>query len=151
MANGALAQVDPQSIISRYLAGETTTEIASSLNVTRQGLGWHLRQSAEEQWKEAQIILAFERNETAEEALNAATDALSLARAREQLKSAQWDLERLLKRLYSTAQELTGRDGGPLTVEIVRYSEGRTIDSDSKDVAAHTAKLSTPDARGNSK
>ena len=46
---------------------------------------------------------------------------LALARAREQLKSAQWDLERVLKRIFGPSAELTGKDGGPISIEIVRY------------------------------
>lgn len=128
MADGALVNIDPKPIIARYLAGETTNQIAASLGVTRQGLGWHLRQHAEEDWKDAQVILALERKDIAEERLESAQDALSLARAREQLRSAQWDLERVLKRIFGPSQEVTGKDGGPIQVEIVRY--GSTIEAE---------------------
>ena len=107
MNEGALATVEPQTIIARYLQGELTEDIAKSYGVTRQGLGYHLRKTAEEEWKEAQIILAIERKDRAEDALESAADALSLARAREQLRSAQWDLERLFSRLYGPKQEVT--------------------------------------------
>jgi hypothetical protein len=129
MPSGALATVNPANIIQRYLAGEDTESIAASLGVTRQGLGWHLRHTAEEQWKDAQVILATERKDRAEKALETAPDALSLARAREQLRAAQWDLERILKRIYGPSAELTGKDGGPLTVEIVQFA-GRTIEAE---------------------
>ena len=122
MNEGALATVEPQTIIARYLQGELTEDIAKSYGVTRQGLGYHLRKTAEEEWKEAQIILAIERKDKAEEALESAADALSLARAREQLRSAQWDLERVLKRIYGPTAQLslpTSADGTPTTLSIV--------------------------------
>ena len=58
-----------------------------------------------------------------EDELDSATDALSLARAREQLRGAQWELERVLNRIYAQKQEVTGKDGGPLQVQIVRFGE----------------------------
>lgn len=111
------------------MGGETTTQIADSLGVTRQGLGWWLRKHAEEDWRQAQIILAIERKEKAEDDLASAADALSLARAREQLRGAQWELERVFNRVYAPKQEVTGKDGGPLQVQIVRF--GQTLEGQS--------------------
>lgn len=122
MPQGALATVKPQTIIDRYLAGELTDKIAKDLDCTRQALWYHMMKHAEAEWKDAQVILALERKEKAQIAMDSATTALDLARAREQLKSAQWDLERVLKRIFGPSAEVTGKDGGPLTVEIIRYS-----------------------------
>ena len=102
-----LANVKPIDIITRYLNGESSEQIAHSLTVTRQGLAYFLRKNAEEDWREAQIIQAVERKELAEEELASCSDPLSLARAREQLRAAQWDLERLFSRLYGQKQEVT--------------------------------------------
>jgi hypothetical protein len=139
MANGALVHVKPALILQRYLAGELTSDIAKSLGVTRQGLDYHLRTHAEQDWRDAQVILAFERKHVAQEAMDVANDVLSLARAREQLKSAQWDLERLLKRLFGPSAEVTGADGGPLQVQVVRYSS-ETIEQRA-DVAVQTPEI----------
>lgn len=127
--NNNLAIVSPKTVIERYLAGERTEDIAKTYGVTRQGLGWYLRKHAEEDWKEAQVILAIERKDKAEEGLDSASDVLSLARAREQLKAAQWDLERVYHRIYGQKQELTGKDGGPIQFEIVQFS-GRQIEGE---------------------
>ena len=139
---GRLAKTDPQNVLERYMGGETTTQIAASLGVTRQGLGWWLRQHAQSEWKEAQIILAIERKEKAEDDLDAATDALSLARAREQLRGAQWELERVFHRIYAQKQEVTGKDGGPLQVQIVRF--GQTLDGESSVVDDAQCSATTP-------
>ena len=58
-----------------------------------------------------------------------ATDALSLAQAREGFKAWSWIAERREHRLYGQKQELTGKDGGPLQVQIVRF--GQVIEGES--------------------
>jgi len=56
---------------------------------------------AEEDWRQAQVLRALQRKEEAEAELDeGAADALSLARARERLRAAQWDLERVCRRIY---------------------------------------------------
>ena len=113
---GKLATIDPQALLERYIGGETGTEIAKSLGVTRQGLNWWFRQHAEEAWKEAQIVQAIEKKEKAEDDLASATDALSLACAREQLRGAQWDLERVYHRIYGAKQEVTVKNEEHITL-----------------------------------
>lgn len=54
----------------------------------------------QEEWKEAQRARALARLDRAQNQLKTAPDALSLARAREEVRAAQWELERLLRRLY---------------------------------------------------
>jgi hypothetical protein len=65
----------------------------------------------EEDWKEVQRARALARLERAQNELEVAPDALSLARARERVRSAQWELERLLRRIYGQDQvaEQAGR------------------------------------------
>ncbi len=104
---GRLANLNPQAILERYIGGETGTQIAQSLNVTRQALSWWMRVNTEEIWKQAQIVQAIELKDRAQEALALASDALALARAREELRSAQWDLERVYHRIYGAKQEVT--------------------------------------------
>ena len=84
-----------------------------------------------EEWRETQIGHAMHDFVRAKEGLESAPTAHDLARAREQARTAQFELERLLKRLYGPSQEVTGKDGGPMTVEIVRYGsqmiEGESV------------------------
>ncbi len=110
-----------QSLIRRYLDGDTMLDLAAEHNVTRPRLYQILLGHAPEQWREAQVAHAVERLEQAKKGIDASTDVLMLARARESAKIAQWELERLLKRIYGPSQEVTGKDGGPVTIEIVRY------------------------------
>lgn len=108
----ALRSADPREILTRYLSDESTKDIAATYGVTRQALGQYLLKVAEEDWKEAQVARALARKERAEDALESASDALSLARARELLKAAQWDLERVCRRIY-------GEDKAQVEVRVV--------------------------------
>ena len=99
--------LDPQEVLARYLIAETTSSIASEYGCSRKTLVAWLRNKAPEQWKHVQIIRALEKKEVGDELIESAEDALSLARARELLKSGQWDLERLDAKNYGQKQEVT--------------------------------------------
>lgn len=100
---GALAPLkaaDPKDVLNRVLNEQSTKDIAASLGVTRSALNQWLLTVAEDDWKAAQVIRAHKRKEEAEDELDTATDALSLARAEKRLRAAQWDLERVCRRIY---------------------------------------------------
>jgi predicted DNA-binding protein YlxM (UPF0122 family) len=109
----ALRDQDPKTILARYLSDESTKDIAASYGVTRQALGQYLLKHTESEWKDAQVARAIARKEQAEDNLDTigakieTADkeqrdrlTLSLAHARETLKAAQWDLERVCRRIY---------------------------------------------------
>lgn len=112
-----LKEVDPEVVLDRYLAGETSPEIAESLGVTKQALSHWLIQNAEGEWKSAQIIKALNRKDEAETLMDSASTPLDLARAREQLRGAQWDLERVCRRIY-------GQDAPPSSVVPIQINIG---------------------------
>ena len=95
-----LKDVDPKDVLERYLAEETSVEIAKSYGVTKAALSYFMLKHAEEEWKNAQVTKALIRKEKAEELMESADNPLDLARARELLKAAQWDLERVCRRIY---------------------------------------------------
>jgi hypothetical protein len=116
---GALAplkEVNPDEVLRRVLNEESTKDIAASLGVTRSALNQWLLNTAEEKWKAAQVIRAHKRKEEAEDEMDTATDALSLARARERLKAAQWDLERVCRRIYG--QDVTPDQLGRVSITL---------------------------------
>lgn len=123
-----LKHVDPKEVLERYLREESTIDIAKSLNVTRSGLNYWLLRVAETEWKDAQVLKALKRKEEAEDELDTATDTLTLARARERLKAAQWDLERVCKRIYGQDADNKGSSGISITINTV--SQGRVIDAE---------------------
>ena len=97
----------PSVVIHRYLSDERTADIAASYGVARSRLNQWLLQHAEEPWRQAQVARAITAKEQAQDDLDEAQDPLTLARARERLRGAQWDLERLLSRLFGPKQEVT--------------------------------------------
>lgn len=103
--SNALRDVEPQSIIQAIMAGERARDIAQRLECSTPAIYQHLLKYAEADWRNAQVAKALALRDKAEEDLEVASDALSLARARETLKSAQWSLERLLSRLYGDKQD----------------------------------------------
>lgn len=72
--------------------------------------------------------------------MQGASDALSLARAREQLRSAQWDLERVFSRIFGPKQELTIELTGDLG-ERLRRARERVIEGETVSNTANAALL----------
>ena len=121
--NSKLADLDPKQVIARYFHDETTQQIAESLGVHRSALHQWLIRNCEQDWRDAQVARAITALDNAKDGLEAAQDALSLARAREQLRGAQWELERLFSRLYGQPKaEININSDGPVTVQIVEFS-----------------------------
>lgn len=100
--------LDAEAILEQYLSEKTTSHIAKELGVRRKTLVAWLRATNPKRWKEVQVIRALVRKEDADEDLEErCRDALSLARTREKLRSAQFDLERLDSATWGAKQEVT--------------------------------------------
>jgi predicted transcriptional regulator len=106
-----LKKANAKEVLARVLNEESTQDIAKSFGVTRSALNQWLLETAETEWRAAQVARAYKRKEEAEDELDTATDSLSLARGRERLKAAQWDLERVCRRIYGqdVSPDLMGR------------------------------------------
>ena len=125
----ALRDADPKTILARYLSDESTKDIAKDYGVTRQALGQFLLKHAETEWKDAQVSRAIARKEQSEDEFDAiglqiaGADkderdrlTLRLSLAREKLKSAQFDLERVCRRIYG--KDEPGSGGQMLQINI---------------------------------
>ena len=125
----ALREADPKTILARYLSDESTKDIAKDFGVTRQALGQFLLRHAEADWKDAQVARAISRKEQAEDEFDsiglliAGADreererlSLRLSLARERLKSAQFDLERVCRRIYG--QDVTPDQLGRVSITL---------------------------------
>jgi hypothetical protein len=96
-----------QEVIARYLHGEQVAEMAHEFSTSDVTLYALLLRDHEIEWKDAQTARALARLERENRKLEEAPDPLSLARARELVRSAQWELERLLNRIFGPKQEVT--------------------------------------------
>lgn len=107
-----------QEVIRRVVNDERTEVIAKDMGLSRSALNMALLEYAEEDWKRAQVaraqsrfdrardirerMLALHKLDATEEdvknGIACTTEMLTLARDEE--KSAQWELERLCRRIY---------------------------------------------------
>ena len=111
---------DPKPVLVRYLQGEELAEIAESYGVHPKALNYHLlKENVREAWRKAQVAVSLAEKQEAEKVVRDAPDSLSLGRAREMLRSKQWDLERLEARLFGVKQELTVTTSPVLNIQIV--------------------------------
>ena len=108
-------------VMDRYMLGEQVADMAMEYETSDVTIYALLLREHEVEWKEAQCARALAKKERLEKdvmearaAMRGAPDALSLARERDRakaseilLRSAQWELERLLKRLYGQDQTIT--------------------------------------------
>jgi len=112
------AWFDAREILTKYISGQRTDAIAAELGVNRELLAYHLLTKATEDWKEAQVIRDLRRKEEAEDAIDNAKDLLELTRAEKKLKSAQWSLERVCRRIYGDTSPKEPGEGVSIVLNI---------------------------------
>lgn len=126
-------------VADRYLDGESMQDIADQYGVTRTRLYQIMLQADPETWRASQAPHALTDYEDSVKGIKEASDGLSLARARELNRAAQFRLEVLLRRLYGRDQASFAINAqGHVSVQIVNYADAsdatpqqmqRTIDS----------------------
>lgn len=115
----------PATVLERYLSDEKTSEIALSYGISRSRLHQWLLEHAEDSWRKAQVARAITGLENAKDMLQEASDPLELARARELLRSSQWELERLFSRLFGQKQEVNVTGQITIGVALADISKAR--------------------------
>ena len=113
--------LDPDAVLQQYLSESTTAHIASQYGLSRKALTRWLRQQRPNEWREIQALRAFCTKEDAQTGLTIAPDALSLSRARELLRSAQFDLQ-ALDPDWRPKQELSGNLQPIMNITVVSSS-----------------------------
>lgn len=92
-----------RDVLVRALNGETQASIAAGIGVHQTALSQALLRYCEDEWREVQVARAWTNVEQAEEAfadIEKTPDMTAIIRAEKRLKSAQWQLERLHRRLF---------------------------------------------------
>jgi hypothetical protein len=114
-----------QQTLERYLKGEEIRAISEDFGWSHYTVYSLLFQLCEDAWRDAQVSRAMARHADAlaeldgiKTKINDATNVLEVAKQREllkvaevRLKSAQWELERLLRRLYGDSVPQPGGQG----------------------------------------
>lgn len=144
-----LANVDPQAVLARFIGEEPTKDIAKSLGVSRPALTSWLIKVAEEDWKDAQVVRAIEKKEKAEDEIEgialklkseehppsgAEIQALGLLHkvSESQLRAAQWDLERLYRKIYG--------DQAPDAASVVIIAIGTELRPEKPPIEGHAVR-----------
>lgn len=105
---------DASEILARLHNGEHVPDIAKELGVSDTALyGWLIRNSPEE-WKAISSGKALARIEKAEKDMDAAADAVEVAKARESHRMGAWTLERVARCMYGE-----DKGGGGVQINVV--------------------------------
>lgn len=123
-------------VLARYIHGEQVAQIAPEFETSDVTIYALLLADHQDEWVKAQTARALARLERSQYQLDIAPDPLSLARAREQLRGAQWELERLLNRLYGPKQEVSVSIKPEFSVML--KDAGRVIEGESTPVTTLT-------------
>ena len=121
-----------QTALRRVLNDERTADIAKDMGLSRSALNMAFLEYAEQDWKTAQVARAQtrcdkvkdtregleKRIELCDSKEEAARLTLILAHARDEEKSAQWELERLCRRIYGDDKSAQGSAQASLVIEI---------------------------------
>lgn len=125
-----LAKITPDELVERVANGESPIKIADELGVTSAAVYYHLVEHPG--YKPARKVGMTIRLDKAENSIIEAQDQLSVSRGREVFRAVAWRAEREHPDLWGVSTKLTGADGGPLQVQIVRFGqtiEGETVSS----------------------
>lgn len=117
-------ELEMHAVVERVLDGETMGDIAAQYRIGPKRLYKLVAANAEDAWKSAQIAKCLMTLDDAEQDLSQARDIVELGSARERLKSAQWQLERLHRRLFGSEQSKTDGQLVQINIEIHRDPKG---------------------------
>ena len=137
-----LKAANAQDVLTRVLNEESTNDIAKSYGVTRSALNYWLIEHCDTEWKAAQVVRALKRKEDSEDEMDTAQDSLTLARAEKRLRAAQWDLERVCRRIYGQDAPPAGANAVQININL-RGSGATKQDNEDNSGAVtieHTAK-----------
>jgi hypothetical protein len=118
-------------VLERYIHGEQVADIAKELQTSDVTVYALLIREHEATWADIQKARALARLERHTKSLEVAPTPLSLARHRELVRAAQWELERLFNRIYGHKQEVTVQINHDLGEHLRKARErvqGRVID-----------------------
>jgi hypothetical protein len=123
-------------ILQRYDSGEHIQDLAQELGISHQAAYKALIKYCHDDWKDSQAARALAEYEQAKAKLRmiwdmprADRDAVALACAREEVRTAQWELERLLRRLYGTDQPVSSGQVH-INIGIARQQSDNTVTVD---------------------
>ena len=91
-------------ILEKYRAGQQIKDLAPTYGLSHTTVYELLLRTREEEYRAAQSARSLARLETARYDLEKAADPIQINRAEKLIKTYQWDLERLARRLYGQSE-----------------------------------------------
>ena len=129
------------TILARMRRGDSLTTIAHDLGYAdHSGIAHRLDNDPE--FRSALRSGIIGKLEKREQELGEATQNVTVTRADRLLGHARWWAERLDPARFGQLTKLTGADGGPIQVQVVRF--GQTIEGETVSDAQHAALLPPP-------
>ena len=125
-----LIKQDPtviERILTRSLNGEKLRDIAEEYGVTKQSLQAQIIKHAPDDWRDTQAARSMVAYEEARDQLEKPLGLPDIARINNMVKARQWELERLIPRLFGNKQEVTVTHRSDLA-ERIQAAERRVID-----------------------
>lgn len=123
MVQAIPANLDPHTVLQLYLQAPTTSAVARHLGVRRSSLLRWLKDTCPDEWKAVQTVLAHIKKEDGDAGLYDARNSLELSRAREVLRSGQFDLERLDPANWAQKQEIIGNVQPVINIAVMSYPQ----------------------------
>lgn len=112
---------DCEPILELLRGGEDVEGVSRLWGISSRTLYRHLLVYAAEEFRALSALRALSRKREAEERLEGASDNVGVSKWRSLLQASQWDLERLLPKLYGVKQEASGLQ---ITVNLDRSCGG---------------------------
>lgn len=135
MANNGIVSVVRErkaEILHRMTLGESLNSIAQSL-----GLADHAaiinRINDDPDYQQALAASAWSKLQKRETDLEIADSNVTVTRADRLLGHARWFAERVARRWFAPETRITGADGGPIVIQVMRFS-GQTIEGQAETV-----------------
>jgi hypothetical protein len=92
-------------VLEKYRAGHEIKALAPTYGLSHTSIYELLLKMREEDYRAAQSARSLARLETARSDLEKALDPIQINRAEKLIKTYQWDLERLARRLYGQSEQ----------------------------------------------
>lgn len=124
---GALARINDDDLIDRIADGAYVTHLAREHGVTHTAM--HLRLKGHPGYKEALKLRNAAKLDSHQEGIEAASDPLALARAREAFRAASWRAERECPEEWGPRSHITVENVTDLADKLRRAQE-RVIEHD---------------------
>ena len=103
-----------QPIMDRFERGESIMQIAQDLGISHGAIYRAIIRQIPDEWQQYRSAKALGQLDQAENDLSRATDGVTVSRVREQIKMAQWQLERTCRSIYGDKLQVEQAGQAPI-------------------------------------